>query len=71
VNELPARRLSFLLARAVYDICCAFAIVAGATTALLLYLEYGQLTAASRIALAVPPLLVCAGLANRSRRKRR
>jgi hypothetical protein len=71
MNELPVRPLRFQLARAVYDICCAFAMLIGATTGLLLYLEYGQLTTASRVVLALPPLLVGAGLAARYRRKRR
>lgn len=67
--EHSARPVRHLAARVVYDLVCGFAMVAGVTTGLLLYLEFGQLTVPSRIVLAVPPVLVGVGLANRRRRR--
>lgn len=70
MNELPARPLRYLLLRAAYDCVCAFAMVAGLTAGLLLYLEYPTLTAPSRAALAGTTLLVAAWLTARHIRRR-
>lgn len=70
MNEPPARPLRFLIARAAYDCACAFAMVTGLTSALLLYLEYPQLTVVSRVALAGITILVAAWLTRRRMRRR-